>query len=378
MPKLKRGAAPVYGPMQEEISRRIRDGELNEEDALPSENDLAAQFKISRGSVRTALTELAQTGMVYTLPGKGWYVKKPGRIASASERGRIAFIAPGLEDSDFQIYQGVEDVLNKRGYILSIFNSQRDAVQENKNIRLLLEGKEKGAIIFPNWGRANAEIVFELKRANYPFVLIDRYYRDLDTNYVITDNKAGGFMATEHLIKLGHRRIGIILGVSCTAMDDRMEGYREALAKHGIACDLSLIIRMDHSDGVEPSEGGCQEARKLLKERPTAIFATNDFLAQGCYRAAKEAGIAIPNDLSIVGFDNQRFSEYLLPPLTTIAQPFYQIGQRAVEILLNKIDGNKETQHVVLAPEFVARESTMQLASNHVEAGRYELSSDSI
>jgi len=377
MPKLKRGTAPVYGSMQEEISRRIREGEFKPEDALPSENDLSAQFGISRGSVRTALTELAQDGLVYTLPGKGWFVKESVQ-AAAPERGRIAFIAPGLEDSDFQIYQGVEDVLNKRGYILSIFNSQRDAAQENRNIRLLLEGKEKGAIIFPNWGRANAEIIFELKRANYPFVLIDRFYRDLDTDYVITNNKAGGFMATEHLIKQGHKRIGIILGVSCTAIDDRMKGYREALAKHGIACDLLLIRRMDRIEGLEPSEGGYQEARELLKERPTAIFATNDFLAQGCYRAAKEAGLTIPNDLSIVGFDNQRFAEYILPPLTTVAQPFYQIGQRAVEILLDKIDGNTNTKHVVLAPELVVRESTMQLEDNHAEAGRYELSSDSI
>lgn len=365
--KVKRNPGPVYNRIIEDFTSKINSGKLRTDEALPSENELSKEYNISRGSVRSALKELQESGLIYALAGKGSFAKELN-AAQVVKQDRIAFIVPGLEDSDFQIYQGIEETVNKEGFILSIFNSQRSIEKENRNLRLLIERNEKGAIIFPNWGRANTEIIFELKRNNYPFVLIDRYFRDLETDYVITDNKKGGYLAVEYLIKLGHRRIGIILGASCTAIEDRLDGYRTALAKNGILYDLSLVRRVEETDKLEPSAGGYSETKELLKENPTAIFAVNDFLASGAMEAIKGERLSIPEDISLIGFDNQKFSESLIPSLTTIAQPFYKTGKRAAKILIKKISNSNSLANsansnknapikTILQPELIIRDS---------------------
>ena len=363
-----KGPEPIYRHLQESIIARVRKGDFKPDDALSSENELAEEYGISRGSVRTALKELQDKGVIYSIAGKGSFVSRQISDQSVSKQDRIAFIVPSLDGSDLQIYRGIEDTLNTEGFILSIFNSQRSIEQENKNLKLLLEGKEKGAIIFPNWGRTNAEALFELKMAGYHFILIDRYFRELETDYVVTDNKKGGFMATEHLIKLGHKRIGIVLGLTCTAIEDRFEGYREALAQYGIVHDPSLVRRFQRDDAEEnePStETGYNEAVDLLKDKPTAIFATNDFLARGTIKAIQDAGMNIPGDISVIGFDNQGFAERLNPALTTVAQPFYELGQRATRMLLVKISSDNSKEGCikkVLSPELVFRRSSGKAA----------------
>ena len=365
-----KGPEPIYRHLQESIIARVRKGDFKPDDALPSENELAEDYGISRGSVRTALKELQDKGVIYSVAGKGSFISRQISDQSVIKQDRIAFIVPSLDGSDLQVYQGIEDTLNKEGYILSIFNSQKSIEQENKNLRLLLEGKEKGAIIFPNWGRTNAEALFELKMAGYPFVLIDRYFRELETDYVVTDNKKGGFLATEHLIKLGHKRIGIILGLNCTAIEERFEGYREALAQYGIAYDPVLMRRFQRDDAEEnePSaEIGYNEAAGLLQEKPTTIFATNDFLARGAMKAVQDAGMDIPGDISVVGFDNQGFAELLDPPLTTVAQPFYQLGQKAAGMVLGQLDNGLENQgfkRITLEPELIVRQSCFKPVGN--------------
>lgn len=360
-----KGPEPIYRCLQESIIAKVNKGEFQPDDALPSENHLAKEYGISRGSVRTALKELQNKGIIYSVVGKGSFINRQIFNQPSIKQNRIAFIVPSLDGSDLQIYRGIEDTLNAAGYMLSIFNSQRSIEQENKNLKLLLEGKEMGAIIFPNWGRTNAEALFELKMAGYPFILIDKYFRELETDYVVTDNKKGGFMATEHLIKLGHKRIGIVLGLTCTAIEDRFEGYREALAQYGIVHDPSLVRRFQRDDAEEnePStETGYNEAADLLKEKPTAIFATNDFLARGTMKAVQDAGMDIPGDISIVGFDNQGFAELLDPPLTTVAQPFYQLGQKAAGMVLGQLDNGLENQgfkRITLEPELIVRQSCL-------------------
>ncbi|MCD6220359.1 GntR family transcriptional regulator [Candidatus Calescamantes bacterium] len=360
-----KAAQPVYKKVEEDILRKIEKGELIPDQVLPSEGELSKKYGIGRSSVRVALKNLKDKGLIYSLPGKGSFVKGKGW----KNTKRIAFIVPGLENSDFDIYRGIEDTLEKEGYTLVIYNSQRSIERENKNIRHLLEGNEAGAIIFPNWGRINAEAIFELKRANYPFVLIDRYFLGLETDYVVTDNKKGGYLATEYLIKFGHRRIGIICGIECTAVEDRFEGYQSALRDYRILLDLSLVKKVPQNDKYlkeEPSNGGYEEAKELLKEKPTAIFATNDFLARSTLKAIKEEGLSVPEDISVVGFDNQKFSEYL--GLTTIAQPFYEMGEKAAQILLKKLKGEKEINKIFLEPKLVIRESCKSIKEEEVEA----------
>lgn len=348
--------------MQEDICGQIRKGALKPDEPLLSEFGLAKKYGISRGSVRTGLRLLREKGIIHVLPGKGAFVARQALYQSVSRRNRIALVIPGLEDSDHQIYEGIEAVLDEAGFMLSIFNSRRSIEQENRNLTLLLEREEEGAIIFPNWGRANAQLIYELKRANYPFVLIDRYFRDLETDYVVTDNKRGGFLAGEHLIRLGHRRIGVILGVQCTAIDDRYAGFMEALAKYGLELDPNLVVRMDKSAEREPANGGYDAAVELLNKKPAAIFATNDFIARDTLKALSAQKMSVPEDISLIGFDNQKFSEDLVPPLTTIAQPFKDIGRKAAQILLAKIgNARNEVVQEALVPRLIIRKTCRKI-----------------
>lgn len=352
--------------MQDDIRMQIASGKLKPDAPLLSEFELSKKYGISRGSVRTGLRLLRENGIIRVLPGKGAFVARPSALHSVLRRNRIALIIPGLEDSDHQIYEGISSVLDEAGAVLSIFNSRHSIKQENDNLLLLLEREEEGAIIFPNWGRANAQMIYELKHADYPFVLIDRYFRDLETDYVVTDNKQGGFLAGEHLIKLGHRKIGVILGVHCTAVDDRYAGFLDALGQYKQVLDPNMIVRMEEPVGNEPGHGGYETAMALLQKKPTAIFAVNDFIARETMNAAKAQNLSVPGDISVIGFDNQSFTETLVPPLTTIAQPFREIGRKAAAILISKI--NNRTNRVIqetLPPALVVRESC-----NNINVGR--------
>ena len=347
---------PIYAKIESDIQKQIKEGKLKSDQPIPSENLLSKQYGMSRTSVRTALENLKEQGVIYTIVGKGSFVKGYGIIKESNKR--IAFIVPGLENSDFDIYKGIEDTLQEEGFTLAIYNSERSIEKENRNIKNLLHGNETGAIIFPNWGGTNADVIYELTRVGYPFVLIDRYFPGFETDYVVTDNKKGGYMAAEYLIKLGHTRIGLLSAIQCTAIRDRIDGYQDALRDNKILLDLALMKKVPQNDKYlkeEPSNGGYKETKELLKEKPTAIFATNDFLARTALRAIREEGLSVPDDISVVGFDNQKFSGYL--GLTTIAQPFYKIGAQAAKILIGKIMGKQQRKQIYLSPELVIRES---------------------
>ena len=180
---------------------------------------------------------------------------------------------------------------------------------------------------------------------------------------MVTDNTNGAYQAVEHLIKLGHKRIGYIGGVESTAGEDRLEGYRQVLGKYGIIYDTALIKVMPGNGfkTMEPESGGYNEMHQflLLKPLPTAIFASNDYLAMGAMKAIKEAGLNIPGDIALVGFDDLKFSATLEVPLTTVAQPFRDIGEKSAEILLNKLEGIEpgNIQKIALTPELIIRES---------------------
>jgi DNA-binding LacI/PurR family transcriptional regulator len=198
--------------------------------------------------------------------------------------------------------------------------------------------------------------------------LVNRCFRDIQTNYVIADNCAGACEAVEHLIRLGHRRIGCIGWVECTAVEDRLRGYRLALGRHAIPYDEMLVRgildeeRQNYA-GVEPASGGYQEMKQLLQlgQRPDAVFAVSDRLAVGAMRAITEAGLQIPGDVALVGFDDVRYAADL--DLTTVAQPAFETGKTAAEILIGQIEGgdrngsDDKLQQIVLPTRLIVRGS---------------------
>jgi LacI family transcriptional regulator len=190
-----------------------------------------------------------------------------------------------------------------------------------------------------------------------PLVVVDRELLNVAHDCVMTDHEAGGYVATEHLAQLGHTHIACIAGPSeLGSSTGRVAGHRAALRAAGLNVDASLIVRGDFRD-----HSGYSAAQKLLKRAnpPTAIFACNDLMAIGAMAAARDAGLNIPEDLSVVGFDDIHLAGYLNPPLTTIAQPMAELGRVAAELLLERMkDNSLPPRRIMLRNRLVIRRTT--------------------
>jgi LacI family transcriptional regulator len=198
----------------------------------------------------------------------------------------------------------------------------------------------------------------ELREQHIPLVVIDPADAPApNVPSVGATNWAGGIAATEHLVQLGHRRIGVISGPEAYLCSRaRTDGYRHALQRYGVAYDPQLVRWGDFRH-----EGGYRFGHELLsgQDRPTAIFAGSDQQALGVYEAARQLGLSVPRDVSVVGFDDLPIARWLPPPLTTVRQPLTQMGAMAAEMLMRLVDGRALTsQRVELATELVVREST--------------------
>ncbi|MDD2709152.1 MAG: GntR family transcriptional regulator [Verrucomicrobiae bacterium] len=376
-------ALPLYLQLEEIIRKDVANGQLRPGELLPREEELCRTYKVSPITVKRALVDLTRGGLLMRIKSKGTFVrpdfspKPPATVSMPARRKLLSFIVPDIEDLFLhEIYQGVESVAGANGYLVSVLSSNCDVSKEVKNLEFLKEGMAEGAIIFPFWGRANVTQLLELKKMRFPFVLIDRFYRDMKTDMVVVDNFSGGCEAARHLLSLGHRKIAHIMGVECTANEDRFEGYLSALNKAGIQPLPSLVRKIqpfeaEDSIRFEPDDvGGYNETLALLKqkERPTAIFAGNDYIALGCLKALKEKGICVPRDMALVGFDDLSFSVRLEIPLTTVHQPKFEIGRQATELLLKRLQEKQavekpEPVQLVLKTELVVRESSGAIRS---------------
>ena len=189
-----------------------------------------------------------------------------------------------------------------------------------------------------------------------PFVTIGRHPDDR-VNYVDIDNVGGARMAVEHLIRLGHKRIGTITGpLDMTPGQDRLEGFRDVLNAHRLPVTEGLVAEGDFTEA-----GGRAAMVRILREAPTAVFAASDAMAIGAIKAIKSAGLRVPQDISVIGFDDVPPAVSIEPELTTVRQPIERLGQLAVETLINRIEKKAEngtaTQRIVLPTELIVRES---------------------
>lgn len=378
IPAKKEGQSePVYLSIAQNIVAQINEQTLKSGEALPSEFELSQQYKVSRTTIRKAIAELVRQGKLVTRAGKGTFISS-GEITVSRDRLRrkiLAYVVPDIADPFVAaIHEGITAEADKLGYRVTIYGSNRSLDIEEANIRLLVDRSESGAIIFPTWGKGAARYVMNLKRYNYPFVLVDRSYEDVPTDYLGTDNFQGAFDAVSFLIKNGHRRIGHIRGIPVTGNIERYRGYIEALTCAGIQPDENLIVQQELQDSrSEPTSGGIAGMRQLmsLADRPTAVFAVNDAVALDAERVAMEMGMKIGRDVAIVGFDDLGLATLAPVPLTTVRQPAREIGQTAVRVLVENITAppgiKRRLQQFRFAPELVVRESARPVEKAAVE-----------
>jgi DNA-binding LacI/PurR family transcriptional regulator len=341
----------LYMQLASQIRAAIRSGELPPGVRLPSELELAERYRLSRGTVRQAMNILVNEELVERVPGKGTFVKAIDPVAL------IGVILPYVGDAlTMDILVGVEQTAKQQNCQVIFAQTEERPQQQTLDIRRMRDQRAAGIILFPLTNLAHDDIVAGLAAEGVPLVLVDRYFPNLATDVVVVDNFDGGRQATEHLIALGHKRIGFIAADSLgtTSIHDRYEGYRRALAAHGLPCDERLFLFL-------PGEAPPAALGAYLRQssRPTAVFASNDFSALRVMRRAEELGLRVPEDLAVVGFDNIKEAAELSVPLTTVAQSGRQIGQRACELLLEQLNQGRHTsRHEVLPVKLIVRHSS--------------------
>jgi LacI family transcriptional regulator len=234
-------------------------------------------------------------------------------------------------------------------------NSNADAQQQADHLRVLAERRVDGIVLVAS-GDDDA-IVDACKDLRLPLVLVDREIDSIAVDLIEVDHAAGGDLATAHLLAMGHARVACIVGpADLRPSQQREAGWRRALARAGVTPREDEVVRGDFGP-----ESGAAAMRRLLQsaQPPSAVFVCNDMMAIGALHAAHEAGIAVPGQLSVVGFDDIELASYTSPPLTTVAQPKEAIGTGAAGLLLERLrDGRVEPRRAILQPELHQRAST--------------------
>jgi LacI family transcriptional regulator len=268
----------------------------------------------------------------------------------------LGLIIPDISNPYFSsIARTIELESRNQGYSIILCDSMDELQTEKELLKLLASRKVDGIILAPV-GKSFAHIK-EFSKSGVPVVIIDRYMPGGTIPFITTDNYAGSVDAMEHLISAGHTRIACIQGIQGISINtDRVNGYRDALAKHGITIDNGLITGNDFGIG-----NGYTCARMLMSmpKPPTAIFAFSNLIALGVMRALNEAHLRIPDDVSVVSFDDQPYFEFLASPMTTVEQPRAEIAGMAIKILLEIINSKSTASRtrIMLKPRLIIRAS---------------------
>ena len=256
------------------------------------------------------------------------------------------------------IVRGAQDVLSTKHYSLILCNTDEAPVRELETLTLLRQKKVDGLIAVVTG--ANVDAFSEASDTGLPIVLVDRCLPGDHLCTVLADDEHGAYQATQHLLQLGHRRIGVILGrVGISTSEHRRKGYEAALREAGVAIDPALL-----QTGHSTVAGGAAAAKALLDltPPPTAIFATNNLMTVGLFVTIKQRHLRCPEDVAVVGFDDMVWLSVFSPALTTVAQPSYELGKKAAELLWNRMDEKKAGNPclVILPAKLVIRESCGQ------------------
>lgn len=287
---------------------------------------------------------------------------QPSVLASAMKGKSTYTIALLIPDAANPIYaqylKYIEEYGQELGFSVVMCSTGSDPEKEAKHITLLKQKRVDGFIIASVF--KNEPVLRQLIEEEIPLVFIALHRSELPVGSVTGDDYLGGYVATEHLLSLGHRRIGIIAEEGTVSGVERVRGYEKALINAGIEIDKNLVRTT-----TEPTIEGAQLcARELLASgrRPTAIFGCNDILAIGAMLAAKELGIKLPDELSVVGFDNTVMCKIVEPQLSSIAIPVHEMGRQAMGLLIQQIEQKDNTkQRISLLPELIIRQSTAKL-----------------
>jgi len=296
---------------------------------------------------------------------------RPNTLARSLRRGQthtLGLILPDSANPFFaEVGRSIEIAAFAAGYNVILCNTENDFEKETLYTNVLINKRVDGMIFVATGARSDS--LQKLMELGLPAVVMDREFPEMEMDVVLSDNHQGGYLATQHLIALGHRRIGCIAGPSkITPSALRVAGYTQALQESGLTVNPDFIMHGDFHP-----ESGYKVAGEMLAgpTPPTAIFACNDLMAIGVLRAVAETGQRVPEDIAVIGYDDIELASYATPPLTTIKQPTLEMGSATLKFLLSRIKEKRSTpQRMLLPVSLVVRGSCGQPNTvNSIEGG---------
>ena len=327
-------------------------------DRLPPERELSEHYQVDRTTVRRALDDLSQEGFVIRHQGRGTFVRRKSNAeANAAQVSTVAFSVPGIDIPIHRRYiAAVEKEVSRRGGSLFICNAQLDTTQEHRNLERLAKQDISSVIITPFGDDSMKDnyvrLVQSLLDAGKRVVMIDQYVPGLDVPVVMSDRQRIGYLATEHLIMLGHRNIAYATsGRYDTAGTACLAGYRQALDDYGIEFRPGLVIERPLAFSARPVKEAVTEILKANPRAFTAIATEHFSMSYGIVKALEELGLKADRDIGVVGAELYQNESLLY--LTHTTQNFDEMGRQAVRLLFDPADANSMQKHIMLPPRLI-------------------------
>ncbi|MFQ5708955.1 MAG: GntR family transcriptional regulator [bacterium] len=361
----KNSPIPLYFQLQTWLIEQIDQGVIRPNEQIPTEEELVGKTGLARATVRQAIQNLVNLGYLFRKRGLGTFVID--RKADDHRQTIVGVLVPDIRGGYApELARGTGDEAARNQHSIIICNTDDSLVRADIHADRLIEHAVGGVIFVPTAAsdKKNRSLVEKFTRKNIPVVLADRAIPDVEIDCVTTDNFHGAYELTKYLILKGHEKIAILLSTLFTTENQRLEGYKQALTEHHIPVDPSLIFAKP-----EPyvEKVYLEHVRAILRqqEKFTAVFAGHDRIAYLFYSVAHEMGISIPEDLSLIGYDDLAFANSYSATLTTMHQPIHEMGEESMKLLLSRIGGDQSgPKKIVLRSRLVERASVLDLVSH--------------
>ncbi|WP_078544571.1 GntR family transcriptional regulator [Litchfieldia alkalitelluris] len=366
-----------YNFVKQAIMSKIIDGTYEENKRICSESEMMKQYGVSRHTVRIAISELVNKGWLYREQGVGTFCRgivkdEPSTIV---KQKNIAIVVTFISDYIFpSIIKGAESYLSEQGYNVSLFSTNNNPETEKRILERIITNHFDGIIIEPTKSaliNQNIKYYLSIEQKKIPYIMLHAYYNELEPISVTLDDEKGGFLQAEHLIQLGHRNMVGIFKTDDIQGVKRMKGYIKAHRIYNIPIHSNSIVTYDSKDRFnKPIEALKQMLALSSSDKPTGIVCYNDELAIRFLDVFREKRIQIPNDISLVGYDDSYMGNVTEVKLTTIQHPKSQMGELAAKMIVDMVNKKskengrqvmKSITSVVLEPKLIVRSSTKSL-----------------
>ncbi|MEC1620513.1 arabinose utilization transcriptional regulator AraR [Bacillus mojavensis] len=354
---------PKYAQIKEEISSWINQGKILPDQKIPTENELMQQFGVSRHTIRKAIGDLVSQGLLYSVQGGGTFVASRSAKSALHSNKTIGVLTTYISDYIFpSIIRGIESYLSEQGYSMLLTSTNNNPDNERRGLENLLSQHIDGLIVEPTKSALqtpNIGYYLNLEKNGIPFAMINASYAELAAPSFTLDDVKGGMMAAEHLLSLGHTHMMGIFKADDTQGVKRMNGFIQAHREHELFPSPDMIVTFTTEEKESKLLEKVKETlEKNSKNMPTAILCYNDEIALKVIDMLREMDIKVPEDISIVGYDDSHFAQISEVKLTSVKHPKSVLGKAAAKYVIDCLEHKKPKQEdVVFEPELIIRQS---------------------